>query len=117
MKKKTTIYHNPNCSKSRATLEILTDQQEPLNIIEYLDTPPDYNAIETILTLLSMEPRELMRTGESQYKDLNLDDASLKRDDLIIAMLENPILIERPIVIKNGKAIIGRPPHAVVDIL
>lgn len=117
MSQATTIYHNPNCSKSKATLEILTENKESLEIINYLDTPPDNATLENILTLLGLEPRELMRHWEAVYTELNLADESLNRDDLIAAMLANPILIERPIVIKNGKAIIGRPPQSVIDIL
>lgn len=117
MSQTTTIYHNPNCSKSKATLEILTKKKESLDVINYLDTPPDNEALESILTMLGLAPRELMRSWEAIYTELNLADESLSRSDLITAMLENPILIERPIVIKNGKATIGRPPESVIDIL
>ena len=86
-------------------------------VIEYLKQPPEYEDLENILNLLGMEPRELMRTQENAYKENNLDDPGLTRDDLIRAMMEHPILIERPIVIHNGKAIIGRPPETVRDIL
>ena len=113
----TIIYHNPNCSKSKATLEILTEKKESLEVINYLDTPPSKETLESILTLLGLEPRELIRTWEAAYTELNLADESLNRNDLISAMLANPILIERPIVIKNGKATIGRPPESVIDIL
>ncbi len=117
MNSKTTIYYNPSCSKSRATLELLTEKDERLDIVNYLDTPPDYETLKTLLDLLKIEPRELMRKGESLYQSLNLDDISLSEDDLIKAMLENPILIERPIVVKKGRAIIARPPMSVIDIL
>ena len=117
MSQKTTIYHNPQCSKSRATMEILTAKGEPLEVIKYLDTPPDRKTLETVLGLLSLQPRELMRTGEKIYQELYLADDTLTNDELITAMLENPILIERPIVVKNGKATIGRPPESVIDIL
>ena len=117
MSETTTLYHNPRCSKSRATLEILNEKGESPEIINYLETPPDRETIETVLSLLDLEPRELMRSGEAVYKALGLADESLIRDELITAMLENPILIERPIVVKNGKAAIGRPPEAVIDIL
>ena len=113
----TTIYHNPRCSKSRATMEILTEKGESLEIINYLDTPPDRETLETVLNQLGLQPRELMRTGEKIYTELYLADETLTNDELITAMLENPILIERPIVIKNGKAMIGRPPESVIDIL
>lgn len=113
----TTIYHNPNCSKSKATLALLTEKKESLEIINYLDTPPDNEALEKILTMLGLAPRELMRHWEAVYTELNLADESLSRHDLISAMLANPVLIERPIVIKNGKATIGRPPESVLNIL
>ncbi|MCK5810996.1 MAG: arsenate reductase (glutaredoxin) [Cocleimonas sp.] len=113
----TTIYHNPRCSKSRATLEILTKKGESLEIISYLDTPPDRETLERVLDQLGLQPRELMRTGESVYKALHLADEALTHDDLITAMLDNPILIERPIVIKKGRAVIGRPPESVITIL
>jgi arsenate reductase len=113
----TTIYHNPNCSKSKATLAILTEKRESLEIINYLDTPPNKETLERILTMLGLKPRELIRTWEATYTELNLADESLTHNDLINAMLANPILIERPIVIKNGKATIGRPPKSVLDIL
>ncbi len=117
MSESTIIYHNPRCSKSRQTLELLTEKKEPLEVVKYLDAPPSKETLEMVLDYLGLEPRQLMRTGEAAYKELNLDDESLSRDDLIAAMLANPILIERPIVIKNGKVAIGRPPESVIDIL
>lgn len=113
----TRIYHNPRCSKSRQTLALLHEHNVETEIVEYLQAPPDKQELERILTLLKLEPRQLMRTGESEYKELGLDDESLSRDALIDAMLTHPKLIERPIVIHNGKAIIGRPPEKVLDIL
>jgi len=110
-----TIYHNPRCSKSRATLELIQNH-EPA-IVEYLKTPPTTEQLSNILDMLGMEPRELMRKGEAAYKENQLDNDSLSRDALIQAMVEHPILIERPIVIANGKAAIGRPPESVLDIL
>jgi len=98
-------------------MELLVEKNEPLNIIQYLDTPPDYDTLESVLSLLNLEPRELIRQGEAIYKQLNLADDSLSREELISAMLAHPILIERPIVIKNGKAAIGRPLKSVIDIL
>jgi arsenate reductase len=112
-----TIYHNPRCSKSRQTLEILNQKNVDLEIIEYLKTPPDSETLKQILSYLDIPARELLRIGESAYKDAGLDDTSLSEDDLITAMVEHPILIERPIVISNGKATIGRPPESVLDIL
>ncbi len=114
---KATIYHNPRCSKSRQTLALLEEKGLDLEIIEYLNTPPDQQALKDILTKLGLTPHELMRKGESIYKDLNLADHAEDTQTLLNAMLENPILIERPIVLANGKAAIGRPPESVLDIL
>lgn len=113
----TKIYHNPRCSKSRQTLELLHDKGVETEVIEYLDTPPDAATLEKILIGLGMEPRELMRKGQDEYKTLNLSDENLSRDDLIKAMIENPILIERPIVITNKGIAIGRPIENVEKIL
>ena len=117
MSDSTTIYHNPRCSKSRAAMELLNDKGVEANVVKYLDTPPDSNAITEILDMLGLEPRDLMRKGEHAYKDNNLSDESLTREQLIDAMVNNPILIERPIVVKNGKAAIGRPIQNIIDIL
>ncbi|HHI91962.1 MAG TPA: arsenate reductase (glutaredoxin) [Gammaproteobacteria bacterium] len=117
----TTIYHNPRCSKSRQTLALLNDNNIEANVVEYLNTPPDTATLGEILDLLHLEPRQLMRTHEAEYKDNNLGDQSLSREQLITAMVAHPRLIERPIVITeyNGKrqAAIGRPPESVLDIL
>lgn len=111
------IYHNPRCGKSRQTLQLLQQQGIEPEIIEYLKTPPSAQQLDDILQQLDMEPRELMRKKEAEYKANGLDDASLDRQALITAMINNPILIERPIVIANGKAALGRPPEAVLAIL
>ncbi len=111
------IYHNPRCSKSRQTLQLLEDRNCHAEVVEYLTTPPSKKELEEILTMLGLEPRQLMRTGEAEYKDLGLADDSLSREQLIEAMVATPKLIERPIVINNGKAAIGRPPETVLDIL
>lgn len=113
----TKIYHNPHCSKSRQTLELLNGKGIETEIIEYLNTPPDAATLEKILTGLKMEPRDLMRKGQDEYKTLNLADETLSRDDLITAMIENPILIERPIVITDKGMAIGRPIENVEKIL
>ena len=113
----TKIYHNPRCSKSRQTLELLNNKGVETEVIEYLNTPPDAAALDEILTGLNMEPRELMRKGQDEYKTLNLADDSLSREDLITAMIENPILIERPIVITDKGFAIGRPIENVEKIL
>ena len=112
-----TIYHNPRCSKSRATLKLLEEQGIAPEIVEYLKTPPDAATLDGLLGRLGMEPRDLMRKKEAPYKENGLDDAGLTREALIAAMVANPILIERPIVIAGGKAALGRPPEAVVEIL
>ncbi|MBT5459130.1 MAG: arsenate reductase (glutaredoxin) [Rhodospirillaceae bacterium] len=113
----TTIYHNPRCSKSRATLKILEEKGIQPAIIEYLQTPPDASTLDGFLTTLGMEPRELMRKGEAPYKELNLKDESRDRAALVEAMVENPILIERPIVVNGDKVALGRPPENVLGIL
>lgn len=111
------IYHNPRCSKSRATLELLREHGIEPEVIKYLNTPPSAEEIENILHLLKLEPRQLMRPTEAEYGDLNLSDNDLTRKQLIDAMVEHPRLIQRPIVLANGKASLGRPPEAVLDIL
>lgn len=112
-----TIFHNPRCSKSRMTMDLLVDQGIQADVVEYLKTPPSKQELESILNMLGMEPRQLMRTNEAEYKDNKLSDDSLSRDQLIEAMVKFPKLIERPIVICNGKAAIGRPPETVLEIL
>jgi arsenate reductase len=111
------IYHNPRCSKSRQTLQLLKDNNIEPEIVKYLETPPTREELEQILVLLGLEPRELMRRREKEYKALGLDDPNLTRDQLIDAMIEHPRLIERPIVLKDGKAALGRPPENVLEIL
>ena len=113
----TTIYHNPRCSKSRATLQLLEDKKAEPTVVEYLKTPPDAKTLDELLTKLGMKPRDLMRKHEAEYKDNNLDDESLSRNELIQAMIDFPKLIERPIVVANGKVAIGRPIENVLDIL
>ncbi|WP_350332812.1 arsenate reductase (glutaredoxin) [Coralliovum pocilloporae] len=113
---KTTIWHNPRCSKSRQTLALLQEKGLEPDIVTYLETPPSVDELKAVLSLLDLSPRQLMRTGEALYKELGLADAS---DDgaLIDAMVANPKLIERPVVIANGKARLGRPPEQVLEIL
>jgi arsenate reductase len=112
-----TIYHNPRCSKSRATLALLQEKGVDLEIVEYLKTPPSAAQMKNILDGLGMEPRDLMRKKEASYKDLNLADESLSRDALIDAMVEDPILIERPVVVNGDKYALGRPPESVLEII
>ena len=111
------IYHNPRCSKSRETLKLLEEKGVEPEIVKYLDTPPDHATLERILEMLGLEPRDLMRKKEKEYKDNGLDNPELTREQLIDAMVTHPRLIERPIVIKDGKAALGRPPESVLEIL
>ena len=112
-----TIYHNPRCSKSRQTLQILQDRGIELEVIPYLEQPPSAEELKRILGLLGLEPRGLMRVKEPPYAELGLADPSIPDERLIDAMVAHPILIERPIVLANGKAAIGRPPETVLEIL
>lgn len=111
------IFHNPRCSKSRATLALLQEQGIDPDITLYLQDPPDAAEVRAILKLLGLEARQLMRKGEAEYGNLGLADESLSQDQLIEAMVNTPRLIERPIVLANGRAKIGRPPESVLDIL
>lgn len=117
MSKNVRIYLNPKCSKCRLTMDILNEKGVESTVIEYLNTPPDSTELSEVLDLLGLEPRELMRKHEAPYKDNNLDNPDLSREQLIQAMVDNPILIERPIIISGKKATIGRPPEKVLDIL
>ncbi|MCP3852006.1 MAG: arsenate reductase (glutaredoxin) [Gammaproteobacteria bacterium] len=114
----TKIYHNPRCSKSRQTLQLLEDNGVKPEIIEYLKTPPSKNELKTILKALDKSPRDLMRKGEAEYKENNLADESLTDEQLIDAMFKYPKLIERPIVVTEGnKFALGRPPESVLEII
>lgn len=117
MTETTRIYHNPRCSKSRQTLALLNEQGIEPEIIRYLESPPTAQQLNHILDMLDCEPRQLMRTKEAEYKELGLDNPGLTRDQLIEAMVQTPKLIERPIVINDGKAALGRPPETVLNIL
>ena len=112
-----TIYHNPRCRKSRATLKILEEKGIQPTIIEYLKTPPAASTLDNFLGKLGMEPRQLMRKGEAPYKELDLADESKDRAALIDAMVTNPIRIERPIVVNGEKVALGRPPEKILGIL
>ena len=111
------IYHNPRCSKSRQTLEILDEQNVDTKIVLYLETPPSAEEVTSILQKLGLSSRDIIRKGEEEYKLLNIKDQSLTENELITFMSENPKLIERPIVVKDDKAIIGRPPENVLSLL
>lgn len=111
------IYHNPRCGKSRDTLKLLEAQGIQPEVIEYLKTPPSHGELQAILHKLGLKPRDLMRTKEPEYKENGLDDQSLSDSELIEAMVRIPKLIERPIVLANDKAAVGRPPETVLAIL
>lgn len=111
------IYHNNHCTKSRATLALLNERHLDVQVINYLDTPPDEKELAALLKQLGMTARELLRTGEPEYQSLGLADPALEDAALIATMVKHPKLIERPIVVTNGKAAIGRPPEAVLAIL
>ncbi len=114
---KLTIYHNPRCTKSRMTLQLLQEREEEIQIIEYLEEAPDSSTLREILYRLDMQPRDLMRKQEPIYTELELDRPELNEAELIQAMVDYPILIERPIVLNGDKAAIGRPPENVLEIL
>lgn len=110
------IYHNPRCSKSRQTLALLEERGIEPQVIRYLDTPPSAKELKAVISKLGVSSRDIMRVKEAAYIDLNLGDVTAE-NALVDAMAENPILIERPIVVNGDKAAIGRPPEAVLEIL
>jgi len=112
-----TFYHNPRCSKSRAALELLEGRGLSPTIVRYLETPPTAAELKSLMNKLDIAPRQLLRTGEDEYKQLNLADAGLSDDQLIDAMVAHPRLIERPILIAGDRAAVGRPPEKVLEIL
>lgn len=111
-----TIWHNPRCSKSRQTLELLRNRGIEPRVVEYLKTPPSSAEIRRVLGLMGKSAHELIRTGESAYRDEGLSRQS-NEEALIEAMFHHPILIERPVVITDNTAIVGRPPEAVLVIV
>ena len=114
---KLVIYHNPRCSKSRETLQLLEDNNVTPEIIEYLEDPPTASELSGIIAKLGVGARDLLRTTEQVYRDAELDDDSLTDEEIIEAICEYPALLQRPIVVAGEKAIIGRPPSRVLDIL
>jgi len=112
-----TIYHNPRCSKSRQTLELIKTRDIEPEVVLYLETALDGQTIAGLLKKLGISARQLLRKGEQAYKEQNLGDTSLTEKQLIDAMVKSPKLIERPIVVAGDKAIIGRPPDQVLEIL
>ncbi len=112
-----TIYHNPRCSKSRATLALLEARGIKPKIVDYLKTPPSAAELNAILRKLGLKPRDILRTSETVYGELELKTRRLDDDALIAVMVKNPILIERPIVVAGNRAVVGRPPENVLAIL
>lgn len=112
-----TLYHNPRCSKSRGALELLEERGLKPNVVRYLETPPSAAELQALLGKLGISARALLRTGEEEYKTLNLADPALDEARLIDAMVAHPRLIERPILVNGDKAVIGRPPEKVLEIL
>ena len=111
------LYHNPRCSKSRGALELLRERGIEPEIRAYLDTSPGEDELRQLVAMLEVSPRALLRTGEAEYRELGLDDASITDDRIIAAMAAHPRLIERPIFVNGGRAVIGRPPERVLDLL
>ena len=112
-----TLYHNPRCSKSRGALELLQDRGLTPTVVRYLDEPLDAAQIQGLLKKLGLGARQILRTGEDEYKTLNLADASLSEAQLIAAIAAHPKLMERPILAVGDKAVIGRPPEQILELL
>lgn len=112
-----TFYHNPRCSKSREALALLEARGITLKVVPYLETPPTATALKKILKALGISARELMRRQEDEYKELGLDNPALTETALIAAMVSHPRLIERPIAVTGDRAVVGRPPEKVLELL
>lgn len=112
-----TLLHNPRCSKSRAALELLQTRGIDVEVVRYLDTPLDADALRTLLRRLDIAPRALLRTGEEAYRELGLADAALNDDAIVEAMVWHPELIERPILVHGERAVIGRPTERLLALL
>ncbi|GAB3200625.1 arsenate reductase [Pontibacter aydingkolensis] len=110
------IYHNPRCSKSRQTLELIQNAGQQPEVVEYLKTPPTATELKELLQKLNLKPEQILRKGEQLYKD-KYKSQQLSDEELIQVLAENPVLIERPIVVKDNKAVLGRPPENVLSIL
>ncbi|MFN3343517.1 MAG: arsenate reductase (glutaredoxin) [Flavobacteriales bacterium] len=116
MKKSITIYHNPRCGKSRCALELLRENGIEPKVVEYLKEVPDREALKLLLSRLHLRPHDIIRTGEEMYKK-KLKGLNLNDDEWITIMLENPILIERPIVIAGNRGVVARPPEKVLELI
>lgn len=110
------IYHNTRCSKSRQALELINQAGQEVEVVEYLKTPPSAHELRDLLQKLNMKPEQLLRKGEAIYKE-KYKGQELMEEEWIQAMVENPVLIERPIVVKGNKAVLGRPPEKVQELL
>ena len=111
------LYHNPRCSKSRGALDLLQEKGIEPEIVRYLDEPLDAQALRALMGKLGIRPRELLRTGEEEYRSLGLADESVGDDVIIDAMAAHPRLIERPILVRGDRAVIGRPPERVLELV
>lgn len=111
------IYHNPRCSKSRASLELLQHKNVDLEIVLYQQSPPSSQELESILNKLNMNPRDIMRKNEISYKSNNMQNPALTRAELVDFMVQFPEIMQRPIVLANNQAAIGRPPENILNIL
>ncbi len=116
--KETRIYHNPRCSKSRETLALLEEKGVAPDVVRYLDEPPSLDELRAVVKMLGVAPLEIVRTAEARFKELGLSKTDDRSDDEWLQLIaDNPVLLQRPIVVAGGKAAIGRPPEAVLDIL
>lgn len=111
------LYHNPRCSKSRGALELLHARGVLPQVVAYLDTPPDVDELRALVAMLGVPARELLRVGEPEFAALGLGDPSRTDEQLIAAMAAHPRLIERPVFVHGGRAVIGRPPERVLELL
>lgn len=112
-----TIFHNPRCSKSRQTLQLIEQRGVEPEVVLYLETPPTAGELKALLRKLGMKARDLLRTGEAEYRENNLGDPGLDEDQLIAAMVAHPKLIQRPIVVSGDRAVLGRPPENALELL
>jgi arsenate reductase len=114
----TQVYFNPNCSKCRTAQSILSEHNVDAEYVRYLDNPPTRQDLDRLMDMLGIDdPRQMMRTGEDAYKEAGLGEPGMSRDDLLDAIVKHPILLERPIFVRNGKAVIARPPEKLLALL